>query len=88
MRHLVNLVIWSFGHLVIQWSWLGFCDDGAYWLEIIKRTRIVAAPEVPKLLQEAIELRAIFSRSLGTARANARAARALRRKRRAAQMTR
>lgn len=59
-------------------------EESVYWLEIVKRTRIVAAPKVPRLLQEAIELRAIFSRSLGTARENARAALALRRKRRAA----
>ena len=58
-------------------------EESVYWLVIIKRTRIVAGPEVPGLLQETIELRAIFSRSLGTARENARAARAGRPKRRA-----
>jgi four helix bundle protein len=58
-------------------------EESVYWLEIIKRARVVAAREMPQLFQEATELRAIFSKSLGTARANARAARALRRKRRA-----
>jgi four helix bundle protein len=56
-------------------------EESVYWLEIIKRSRIVVAPEVAKLLQESIELRAIFSSSLGTARENARAARAVGRKR-------
>jgi four helix bundle protein len=56
-------------------------DESAYWLEIVQRKRIVDAPEVSDLLQEAIEFRAIFSRSVGTARTNLRAqrrARALR----------
>jgi four helix bundle protein len=50
-------------------------DESHYWLEILHRRRIVDAPEVPDLLQEAIELRAIFSRSVGTARANLRSQR-------------
>jgi four helix bundle protein len=54
-------------------------DESAFWLEIVRRMGIVEAPEVPDLLQEAIELRAIFSRSVGTARANLRSQRAQRR---------
>src|SRR5215831_7470730 len=36
-------------------------DESAFWLEVVRRMRIVDAPEVQDLLQEAIELRAIFS---------------------------
>jgi four helix bundle protein len=45
-------------------------EESEYWLLIVHRMRIVDAPEVSELLQEAVELRAIFSRSAGTARAN------------------
>jgi four helix bundle protein len=50
-------------------------EESVYWLEIVHRMQLVGAPEVPGLLQEAIEFRAIFSRSLGTARANSRSQR-------------
>jgi four helix bundle protein len=50
-------------------------EESVYWREIVHRMQIVDAPEVPGLLQEAIECRAIFSRSLGTARANSRSQR-------------
>jgi four helix bundle protein len=49
-------------------------EESVYWIEMILRTRIVASEDVSCLRQEAIELRAIFSRSLGTARANSRTA--------------
>ena len=51
-------------------------EESVYWLEIVNRMHFVPAPEAPGLLQESIELRAIFSRSLGTARLNARSQRA------------
>ena len=47
-------------------------DESVYWLEIVDRLRLVPGPDAPAALQEAIELRAIFSRSSGTARANSR----------------
>jgi four helix bundle protein len=50
-------------------------EESVYWLEIIRRRRMVSDPIVSDLFREATEFRAIFSRSLGTARANARAAR-------------
>ena len=50
-------------------------EESVYWLEIVNRLHLVSGQEPSALLQESIELRAIFSRSLGTARANARAQR-------------
>ena len=47
-------------------------EESTYWLDILSRNRMVSGSEVPALRQEAIELRAIFSRSAGTARLNAR----------------
>lgn len=47
-------------------------DESVYWLEIVNRLHLVPGPEATTALQEAIELRAIFSRSSGTARANSR----------------
>jgi four helix bundle protein len=47
-------------------------DESVYWLEIVNRLQFVPGAEVRAALQESIELRAIFSRSSGTARANAR----------------
>ena len=47
-------------------------EESVYWLEIITRVNLLPGPHVPAALQESIELRAIFSRSAGTARANAR----------------
>ena len=48
-------------------------EESVYWLDLLIRVQVVATPSVPALRQEALELRAIFSRSLGTARANSRA---------------
>ncbi len=50
-------------------------EESVYWLEIVNRLQLVPGPETPELFKESIELRAIFSRSLGTARANARSQR-------------
>ena len=47
-------------------------DESVCWLEIIVRSGITASTELPSLCGEGNELRAIFSRSLGTARANSR----------------
>jgi four helix bundle protein len=52
-------------------------EESVYWLEIVKRLALVPGAEPAGLLQESIELRAIFSRSLGTARANARSQRVI-----------
>jgi four helix bundle protein len=49
-------------------------EESVYWLDLVVRAQIVAGPDVPALRGEAGELRAIFSKSLGTARANRRAA--------------
>jgi len=38
------------------------------WLEFIKRAKLLSSPELPRLLQEALELRNIFGASGGTAR--------------------
>jgi four helix bundle protein len=47
-------------------------EESVYWLEIVLRAGLATGQEVVRLRQEALELRAIFSRSLGTARANSR----------------
>jgi four helix bundle protein len=47
-------------------------EESVYWLQIVNRLELVAGIEATNALQESIELRAIFSRSAGTARANAR----------------
>jgi four helix bundle protein len=47
-------------------------EESVYWLELIVRLQVIAVASLPALSAEAIELRAIFSRSLGTARANSR----------------
>ena len=51
-------------------------EESVYWLEIVNRLGLVAGSEPQTLLQESIELRAIFSRSAGTARLNAKRANA------------
>jgi len=38
------------------------------WREFIKRAKLLSSPELPRLLQEALELRNIFGASGGTAR--------------------
>ena len=50
-------------------------EESVYWLDIVNRLQIVVDVEANDLFRESIELRAIFSRSLGTARANARSQR-------------
>ena len=47
-------------------------DESVYWPDLIARTDPVV-PEVTSVRQEAVELRAIFSRSVGTARRHQRA---------------
>jgi four helix bundle protein len=47
-------------------------DESVYWLDLIIRGGMLAATEVQTLFGEANELRAIFSRSLSTARINSR----------------
>jgi len=47
-------------------------EESVYWLEIVNRLHLVTGPDSLAALREAVELRSIFSRSLGTARANAR----------------
>jgi four helix bundle protein len=46
-------------------------DESQWWLNIAQGARLTANPELPRLQQEATELVAIFSRSVGTARLNA-----------------
>jgi len=43
-------------------------DESLGWLEFIHRAKLVAAPELERLLAEAGELRNIFAASAGTAR--------------------
>jgi four helix bundle protein len=43
-------------------------DESLGWLEFIKRAKLLSSPELPRLLQEALELRNIFGASGGTAR--------------------
>ena len=43
-------------------------DESLGWLEFIKRAQLLSSPELPRLLQEAFELRNIFGASSGTAR--------------------
>jgi len=47
-------------------------DEAVYWIELTRRGRLLAERDVTAVWNEAIELRAIFGKSLGTARANAR----------------
>jgi four helix bundle protein len=47
-------------------------DESVYWLDLLIRVQSVTVPSAADLHREATELRAIFSRSLGTARANSR----------------
>jgi len=55
---------------------VGATGESVYRLEIVKRIHLVDGSETSAVLQESIELGAIFSRSSGTARANARERRA------------
>lgn len=45
-------------------------DESVYWLEFIDRSGLLPAGDVAALLDEAQQLRAIFAKSYGTARAN------------------
>ena len=45
-------------------------DESVYWLEVIINTHLLPHGDVVPTHSEAIELRSIFARSLGTARAN------------------
>jgi four helix bundle protein len=47
-------------------------DETAGWLEFIEAARLVASPELSRLIEEASELTAIVSASAGTARYNER----------------
>jgi four helix bundle protein len=47
-------------------------DESVYWLDLIARTEAIIVPDSASARQEAVELRAIFSRSVGTARLNQR----------------
>ena len=49
-------------------------EESVFWLDLVVRAHTIGGADVPVLLREASELRAIFSKSLGTARANRRAA--------------
>src|ERR1051325_1985326 len=51
-------------------------EESVYWLEIVNRLHWLPGLDCGALLNESIELRAIFSRSLGTARLNTRSQRA------------
>ena len=45
-------------------------DEALYWLELIAKAALMAPDQTIALRREAGELRAIFAKSLGTARAN------------------
>jgi four helix bundle protein len=47
-------------------------EESVYWLDLVDRIGLVSSPSLPQLRGEAIELRAIFSRSLSTTRMNSR----------------
>ena len=43
-------------------------DESLGWLEFVDRAKLIASPELTRLIQEASELRNIFAASAGTAR--------------------
>ena len=47
-------------------------DEAVYWLDLIVRSGLQTPPQTNGVHREAVELRAIFAKSLGTARANVR----------------
>jgi len=49
-------------------------DESEFWLTITGRKKLGDPGQAERLRREAVELRAIFARSLGTARLNSRAA--------------
>jgi four helix bundle protein len=48
-------------------------EECVYWFDLIAGAQVVSTADLLNLLRESNELRAIFSKSLGTARANRRA---------------
>ena len=50
-------------------------DESEFWLDLTQRKALVDSAQSESLRHEAVELRAIFGKSLGTARANVRVAR-------------
>jgi four helix bundle protein len=47
-------------------------DESACWLELLRRRQMIAVADITPLLAESLELRNIFGKLVGTARANAR----------------
>ena len=47
-------------------------DEAECWLELITRRQMLPQREIGPVQREAVELRAVFARSIGTARANSR----------------
>jgi four helix bundle protein len=47
-------------------------DETVYWLDVVAGAKLAESPRLQELQQESRELRAIFSRAVGTARLNAR----------------
>ena len=52
-------------------------DEAEFWLDLSLRKRLGEQEEADRLHTEAIQLRAIFGRSLGTARANSKIAQSI-----------
>ena len=52
-------------------------DESEFWLDTCLRRALCKAPDAQRLRGEAGELRAVFGKSLGTARANARSAKSI-----------
>jgi four helix bundle protein len=52
-------------------------DESEFWLDTCLRKPLCVTPDVQRLHGEAAQLRAIFGKSLGTARANLRSARSI-----------
>jgi four helix bundle protein len=48
-------------------------DESEFWLDLIRRSKMLPDIDVAPLCRESFELRNIFGKSVGTARANARA---------------
>jgi four helix bundle protein len=51
-------------------------DESEFWLALIRRSAMLSEADVVPVWRESLELRNIFGKSVGTARANARAERA------------
>ena len=48
----------------------GECDEAVYWLEFARNTDLATRSEASELLEEGVQLRAIFAASYATARRN------------------